>query len=254
MAESHSHDEFEVNLITSGRGTYVIDGEKHAVRARSLVWLFPEQEHFLKNFSSDFTMWIFVLSPEFAHRMAGRIGPLAERRTGSIFLKTLPLTCTRHLEGVAQELSTGFQPLDCHELGLVWWLASAWEAYEHGEANDVGPLHSAVSRAIALLHENASENLKSLARQTGLSPSRLSRLFKQQAGMSITDFRNSLRLEAFLSHHDRHRGEAMFDAAEQSGFGSYAQFSRVFRRQMGCSPENYFRVTRRRKAVAPPAV
>ena len=244
MVESHRHDEFEVNLVTSGRGTYTIAGEKRVVRPRSLIWLFPDQEHLLQEFTRDFTMWILVISPEFAAQMVPRVPILAERDPGSVFLKTLPTKCVRLLDEIAQELSTGFQPLDCHELGLAWWLASAWNAYEHGDSQDAGSLHSAVSRAMALLREDPSKNLKTLAQETRISPSQLSRLFKRQGGISITDFRNNLRLDAFITRCDDGRANTMFALAKEAGFGSYAQFSRVFRRQMGCSPETYYRTAR----------
>jgi len=244
MAEPHSHDELEVNLVTSGRGTYLVAGERKPLRSRSLLWLFPDQEHILLDFTSDFTMWILVISHELVEQMTARIPILAERDPGSVFIRVLPPKCVSLLDTVAQELSTGFQPLDSHELGLGWWLASAWNAYEHGDSEDAGPLHSAVSRAMALLREDPSKNLRTLAHETRISPSQLSRLFKRQAGFSITDFRNSLRLDNFVKRCDGGRGSAMFALAKDAGFGSYAQFSRVFRRQMGCSPEVYYRTLR----------
>jgi AraC-like DNA-binding protein len=247
MAEPHVHDEFEVNLVTSGRGTYIVAGERKILRPRSLIWLFPEQEHILEDFTRDFAMWILVLSPEFTAQMVPRIPILAERDPGSVLMRPLPSKCVRLLDEIAQELSTGFQPLDCHELGLAWWLTSAWNAYEHGDSKDAGSLHSAVARAMALLREDPSKNLKTLARETRISPSQLSRLFKRQSGVSITDFRNSLRLDAFVDRCDGGRENAMFALAKEAGFGSYAQFSRVFRRRMGCSPEAYYRTARQGK-------
>ena len=172
---------------------------------------------------------------------------------GSTFSRVLPPKCVKLLASVAQELSTGFQPLDSHDLGFAWWLASAWNAYEHGDTQDVGSLHSAVARAMALLREDSSKNLKALATETRISPSQLSRLFKRQAGVSITDFRNGLRLESFVKRSDGGRSDAMFALAKEAGFGSYAQFSRVFRRQMGCSPETYYRNLRHNKQPSLPA-
>ncbi len=185
--------------------------------------------------------------------MAQRVPILAERDPGSVLLKTLPTRCVRLLDEIAQELSTGFQPLDCHELGLAWWLASAWNAYEHGESKDAGSLHSAVARAMAILREEPSRNLRTLAYETRISPSQLSRLFKRQAGVSITDFRNGLRMDAFLANGDGQPASAMFQLAKEAGFGSYAQFSRVFRRQMGCSPETYYRTARQGRPSAAPS-
>jgi AraC-like DNA-binding protein len=253
MNAAHQHDEFEINLITSGRCTYMVGGEPQQLRARTLLWLFPDQPHLLLNWTRDFAMWILVVSPELVEEMMPRVPIFAERDPGSVFKRVLPPKCVRLLETVAQELSTGFQPLDAHELGFEWWVASAWNAYQHGDSQDAGPLHSAVARAMALLRENPAKNLKALAQETRISPSQLSRLFKRQAGISITDFRNRLRLESFVSRCDSTGESAMFALARDAGFGSYAQFSRVFRRQMGCSPEAYYRDLRQHKRTSRPA-
>lgn len=77
------------------------------------------------------------------------------------------------------------------------------------------------------------DDLVFLSQQVGLSPHRLSRLFKQQIEMSLTDFRNNYRLERFLERYEYGQTITMLDAAMQSGFGSYAQFYRVFRQIMG---------------------
>lgn len=253
MTAPHSHDEIEVNLVMAGRGTYIVAGERRRLQPRTLLWLFPEQEHMLLDFTRDFTMWILVFSPELAEEMIPRVPVLAKRDPGSVLMRALPRKCVRLLDSVAQELSTGFQPLDCHELGLAWWLTSAWNAYEHGDADDAGPLHSAVARAMALLREDASRDLKTLAREARISPSQLSRLFKRQAGVSITDFRNRLRLETFIDRRDGAQAKAMFVIAKDAGFGSYAQFNRVFRRELKCSPEEYYHAQRQdSRTISPP--
>ena len=47
---------------------------------------------------------------------------MAERDPGKVLLGTLPSKCVRLLDEIAQSLSTGFQPLDCHGFGFAWWL------------------------------------------------------------------------------------------------------------------------------------
>ena len=97
---------------------------------------------------------------------------------------------------------------------------------------------------MALLQDHPARNLKALADETHISPSQLSRLFKRQVGMSITDFRNRLRLDRFMERWEAEPDGIMFELAKESGFGSYAQFSRVFRRHMECCPETYYRTHR----------
>jgi transcriptional regulator GlxA family with amidase domain len=78
--------------------------------------------------------------------------------------------------------------------------------------------------------------LDELARRAGLSSHRLSRLFKQQTGVALVDFRNRQRVEKFLELYGTGQRRTMLDAALEAGFGSYAQFHRVFKRVRGGSP------------------
>jgi len=239
----HQHEELEANLVTAGRMTYFVNGQRVEVQEGSLIWLFPEQEHMLVD-HENLTMWIMVFRSDLVEEMIMRVPALATRDPGEVMMRQLPDRCVRLLDTIAQELAVGFQPLQCHDLGLAWWLASAWNAFERGEADDAGPLHPSIARAMSLLREEPTRDLKTLAVQSGLSPSQLSRLFKRQAGLSITDFRNRLRLESFFSKSNGNGNKTMLAAALDAGFGSYAQFNRVFRKQMGCSPEAYQKVQR----------
>jgi AraC-like DNA-binding protein len=110
----------------------------------------------------------------------------------------------------------------------------------------VRSVHPAIEHsAHLLLNEEDSYSLPQLARKAGLSPSRLSRLFKQQTGLSIVEFRNRQRMQRFLDRYelDRQSGRksTLLDAALDAGFGSYPQFHRVFRQVAGCSPAEYQR-------------
>jgi len=244
MVNPHRHDELEANLITACHATYLVKGKRIELQPNSLLWLFPDQEHMLLDFSPDFVMWILVFSPDLVEEMGPRLPSFSLAGADAIMTRVLPAKCARLLDEIGQELSGGFMPLQSHDLGLAWWLTSAWNAYEHGEAEDAGPLHPAVARTVALLRDDHSLDLDSLSEQSGISPSQLSRVFKRQAGLSITDFRNRLRLDAFIERWDGSRGRTILVNAKEAGFGSYAQFNRVFRRHMGCSPEAYHRLLR----------
>lgn len=80
-----------------------------------------------------------------------------------------------------------------------------------------------------------------LARRSGLSTHRLSRLFKQQTGIALVDFRNRQRVERFLGIYGTGQRLTMLQAAFEAGFGSYAQFHRVFKRVTGISPGEHRR-------------
>jgi AraC-like DNA-binding protein len=89
-----------------------------------------------------------------------------------------------------------------------------------------------------LLARDPSLSGKKIASSLGISVSRLARVFKQEIGVSMVDYRNRLRLERFQMLVDS-GGENLLEAALSAGFGSYAQFHRVFRAWRGTTPREY---------------
>src|SRR5690606_27125743 len=76
------------------------------------------------------------------------------------------------------------------------------------------------------------------AHKLGTTTGRLGKLFKAEMGFSVTAYRNRLRLETFLGLVERGGGN-LLEAALDAGFGSYAQFHRVFRSLLGTTPREY---------------
>src|SRR6266536_3902379 len=79
-------------------------------------------------------------------------------------------------------------------------------------------------------------DLTELAGAVGLSPGHLSRLFKAQTGTSLSRYRNQQRLHRFLLAYGSGQPTTALAAALAAGFGSYAQFYRVFRQATGRAP------------------
>ena len=95
-----------------------------------------------------------------------------------------------------------------------------------------------VQRILAALGQDPLASGELLARQMGISPGHLARSFKSQMGVSLVEYRNRLRVERFFATVDR-GGSNLQEAAQQAGFGSYAQFHRVFRKLLGTTPREY---------------
>jgi len=95
-----------------------------------------------------------------------------------------------------------------------------------------------IVNALGLLTKDPSLSGKKIASSLGISVSRLARVFKQETGVSLVDYRNRLRLERFQMLVDS-GGENLLAAALSAGFGSYAQFHRVFRASRGTTPREY---------------
>jgi len=98
--------------------------------------------------------------------------------------------------------------------------------------------HPAVTKAVRMLAEDPSLSASDLAAHLQVGPGRFARVFKQEMGVSLVRYRNQLRLERFVKIMDAGRS-SMLEAARAAGFGSYAQFHRVFQSLRGATPRAY---------------
>lgn len=81
-------------------------------------------------------------------------------------------------------------------------------------------------------------SIADLARAVGLSPSRLSHLYKEVTGMSVIDSLNDMRIRQaalLLEHSERLASEVALDV----GFQNYNHFANQFRKRFGVGPLQY---------------
>jgi AraC-like DNA-binding protein len=238
----HHHAELELNLVTRGSGTYLLANRRYQIRPGDLLWLFPAQEHVLINYTKDFEMWIAVFRQRLVKRAA--IDP----SECLLLQEEAPETCCRRLtrkdlgrmEELFAEIAATRDRPSLLNAGLSYALLHAWRCFERAAEVTVRDVHPAVERAARLIRDGSTElSLEELAHHAGLSPARLSRLFKEQTGFAMVDFRNRLRVQRYLEVYGTGQRRTMLDAALEAGFGSYPQFHRVFKSVLGCSPARY---------------
>lgn len=240
----HTHAELELNLVTRGSGTYFVGARRYRIRRGDLIWLFPAQEHVLFEQSADFSMWIAVF-----RRKSIRSAATSEASKALLANDLDVEVCRRvtgddlqRLEQLFRELNSQEAQTDLLNAGLRYALLLSWQAFHRASGVATNDMHPAVERAAKLLRDDPeTTSLEDIAQRSGLSPGRLSRLFKVQTGYALTDFRNRIRLDRFLELYGAGRRLSMLDAALSAGFGSYPQFHRVFSRLMGRSPRDYRR-------------
>ena len=240
----HHHAELEFNLVTQGAGLYLLDNRRYRIRRGDLLWLFPAQEHVLVEQTPDFEMWIGVFKPRAVRRIAAdaNVQVLRQANPAGEYCRRLPQGALARLAGLFAEVAVAHNQPGLFNAGLGYTLLSAWQHFEHAADVPVHDVHPAVEKAARLIQdETTTLGLDELARRSGLSPTRLSRLFKQQTGVALVDFRNRQRIERFLHFYGIGQRRTMLDAALEAGFGSYPQFHRVFKRVMGRSPGKYRR-------------
>jgi methylphosphotriester-DNA--protein-cysteine methyltransferase len=262
----HHHDELELNLVIRGRITYLVDGQRWTMGRRSLVWLFPGQEHQLLHRSADARYFVAAITAGILNEAAAseRYADLGDTNTprfqnSEIGPEPFDLL-RRHLESLTEdgpsavvlnrELGFGFRSGFHYEhddparlnAGLRYLLLACWRYHRHGASSKPVTLHPAVQRAIAILDDQSGAvPLEHLATDGGVSMAYISRLFHRQVGMPMHQYRASRRLMRFWQVWSRTPRPRLLDAALSAGFGSYAQFHRVFRATHGCGPRQYVR-------------
>jgi len=97
---------------------------------------------------------------------------------------------------------------------------------------------SLVISVVHALHQDPALSGRELARRFAVSASKLTHAFKEEMGVSLVEYKNRLRLERFLTLVAPGGGNLM-QAALDAGFGSYAQFHRVFRELLDATPREY---------------
>ena len=244
MKASHYHDELEVNLILRGRSSYLLGSRRYVLEADTLVWLFPGQEHILLECSRDFEMWVVVFRPELVTKSCKTRGYelLKEKDPAGYYCKRIAPHQTQRIDRLFSDISSSDDEA-LYNTGLAYALPLTWSVYSSThEMLPSADIHPAVENAVHLLRKNPfHDDLTTVAEFAGLSPARLSRLFKEQIGVSMVHFKNHLRIERFLNLYRKGRRKNIMQTALDAGFGSYPQFHREFTRIMGCSPAEFRR-------------
>ena len=238
---AHRHAELELNLVVRGTASYLLGERRYALTPGTLTWLFPGQDHVLVDESSDHELWWAVFRPALVARIATtqQARPLLEKDPAGQFSRRLDAGRVRRLWALFHEVRHAETVDDVLvNTGLAYLLSFAWRALlDSDDVIEGVDLHPAVETVARMLRADPDAgDLVALARAASLSPSHLSRIFKEQTGVSISRFRNQQRLQRFLLLYGRGQRTTALAAALEAGFGSYAQFHRVFREQVGRSP------------------
>lgn len=259
---SHHHVELELNVVVKGSITYVVGGRRYTFARRTLLWMFPAQEHQLVDRSDDAQNYVAVFKPDLITRSCrtkayadlkrkrhdGVLHTLLEPESFDLIRKTMDSLMQGSLDpdvlnreagfGVGSDFS--FQHGDPEGLnaGLHHLLLLCWRCQQRGQAlgKDIA-LHPAVARVLELLSEDGWDGDQgALARRCGVSKAYLSRVFHRQIGVPLSRYRNSLRLSRFWAAYRGPAKRTVSEAVYEAGFGSYAQFYKVFTQAYGRGP------------------
>lgn len=246
LENRHTHAELELHLVTRGRCAFLLDERRLEAERGTMVWVPPGRQHTVLDPSPEFQRWMLLARPRLVRRVLpadqARVLLRHDTAASAAPCRKLDAGATRALAEKFDEASRGGREhFQLFNATMAYLLARAYSAFASTAAVPAGAtFHPAVARAIRLLRDAAEEQTRSeLARRCGLSEWHLSKLFREQVGVSLVDFRNRCRLERFLELFGDGTRVKMSTAALDAGFGSYPQFHRVFRERMGRSPAEH---------------
>jgi transcriptional regulator GlxA family with amidase domain len=118
-------------------------------------------------------------------------------------------------------------------LGLLLYHNPALRARQAAESDAIG-------RAIQFMRQRLGTSVEhaELAHSVGMSPKHFSRIFKRRTGYAPVDYFIRLKVQRacqYLSASD----DLIKTVASNLGYDDVAYFSRVFRKVMGSSPQEY---------------
>lgn len=270
--QSHHHVELELNLVVRGTVTYILRGRRYTLPAGTLLWLFPQQEHQLVDRSPQAQNYVAVFKPAFIRRVCktaayaglqqgrseeeGLLHTMLDATSFQLVRATMDSMMEGSLDpdvlnreaGFGASSSFRYEHYDPDGLnaGLHYLLTLCWRLQRARKAGDAAVnLHPSVQRAIRLLSDGDFDgSLSALAQRCGVCNAHLSRLFHVQVGTTLNQYRNSLRLARFWEQMRHNPGTHITDAVYDAGFGSYAQFYKVFFAAYGRGPRAQLGIAR----------
>jgi AraC-like DNA-binding protein len=219
-----------LNLVTAGHGTFGVGSDVIEGKAGDLFYWHPGQDHELLDASPDFDLFVIGLTPELSARVLGddkthaARGPLRLTVPARTLVKVEPL-CAVQWESadisVAERL-----------IGDLWREAQAMRASSTPDA------HPLTRRALKVLARSPDLDRDAISQVAGGCSSELSRQFRRDMGLTLTDYRTRLRILRFIETVDG-GAHNLLSASLAAGFGSYSQCHRAFRAILGQAPNAF---------------
>jgi AraC-like DNA-binding protein len=237
---THHHAELELNIVARGHINYVVGKNRYHFAKGDQLWLFPGQPHRLVDRSQDALYYVAVFKQSLIHKACQQEFELVRRMMDALIAGAPDNDALNREAGFG--LSPGFryehEDSDFLNAGLSHVLISCWKnQLASQEGNRAVPLHHSILKALDILcRDEQPGNLPALAKQCGLSPEHLSRTFQKQIGIPLNRYRNAARLDRFWKLRNSPPQKTLIEAALAAGFGSYAQFYKIFREAYGRGP------------------
>mgnify|MGYP004528777245 FL=1 len=241
--DTHLHDLYEINFALSCGTQIIIENQIYETKPGE-VFLFPPYVfHQLDSRGMPYERWVLFFRKQTLLAEAPSLAPAIENLKVPRVLKlTAEQTNTFcRLLGEAEAESRKNDPLSlfrniCALGRILVFLAETGEetklTSENVPQNEIGAVLAYISAHLA-----EPQGIDLLCRRFCMSRTKFCTLIRRSIGMSYQEYLLHLRLAKAMECLSG--GMSVTDTAEQSGFPSYANFIRTFKKHVGVTPYQY---------------
>lgn len=245
----HMHNDFELCYVLAGQVEVYSNRTTYLFSAEDLVLFNPRQAHEIHAVGQGRAM---ILSLQFSPRFCSGYFPLIrniefsrvdisgclDSADADVLKKNLLVLTADYLKGVELfELMTYAQ---LNQITVQLARAVPWRRMSEGEKAEKRNISDRIVRILDYIEHHFTEKilLSDIARREDLSLYYLSHFFKDNLNMTFQDYVTLLRFEearALIARSDMKITDICFSC----GFSDHRYMSRIFEKQLGCSPSEY---------------
>ena len=242
----HYHEFCKLLLLVSGRGSYVVDGQRYLLQPGDVVLVDSRSVHRPElETGNPYERIIIYISPEFLQKMStedcdlqqifsadtGHVLRLKETERKKVFAMTAALEKELSGEDYGRELVS-----NAYLLRLLVEVGRQRRRKDAVNPHPVIPQNPRVLEWMHYLETHLAEDLDMdlLAEEFFISKYHMMRLFRRETGFTIHTYLLQRRLLAARQLIDK--GMRATEACYRCGFRSYSSFTRAYSKHFGSTP------------------
>lgn len=251
----HTHQEYEIFYFESGHCTYIIGGQLYTLRPGDIILMDGMTLHSSRASSKDYCRTIAHFDPHYLRQMLNdSIFTSAFKPFQQIGNSVIHLSgeVRRDVERQLYHMNQLFDSTDAVSyyrfmlalLDLLYYLHPLC-LDKGGEPRKMSEKELHVQRLLHYLEQHYAEELhmEKLEQFMYLNRTYLAKIFKSATGMTIFHYVKKRRLNQAKIMLLTDSGISISQVCYEVGFKHLSHFSRLFKQEFGCTPDQYQRIS-----------
>lgn len=232
----HNHIFTEIEFISKGSCTQVINGHETKCGSGMLLFMFPQDVHHYTAFHESTKLYSLCFADDM---LPGSVLDLLYTKNGAL-LAHLSEKDTEKIETCFKKLLKENEEQNlCGDLLIrAYILEIAVEILRKAKTTRFGISNPAIRKALQYIRENFKQTvtLKDLAKSVHLTPEYFCKLFKTELCISFHEYLRNIRLDYALMLLST-TSMTVTEVCLESGFSSASNFTKIFKQRFGISPK-----------------